>query len=89
MTPEELAKMRDPLNHKNIDRIRKLRGKIELSIELHSRNMSEVRDWFREIADELCGCRAILIEEYRRRPGHDGGEREYQKKIRNKMRRRK
>lgn len=81
MTPEQLARMRNPLNHNNLDRIRRLLGKIEFCIATRSRNSLETKDWFYEIGDELCGCRAILIEECRRRKGHDGGERaEFAKK---------
>lgn len=74
MTPGELARMKNPMNHKNLDRIRKLICKVQFCIDTRSRNAIETHDWFREIADELCGCKAILIEEYRRRTGHDGGE---------------
>ncbi len=62
MTPYELAKMRNPLSIKNVRRIRKLLNAISFNISCRSRNTFEVQDWFREISDELCGCRAILNE---------------------------
>lgn len=62
MTPHELAKMRNMLSIKNVRRIRKLLNAIDFNISCRSRNTFEVHDWFREISDELCACRAILNE---------------------------
>lgn len=62
MTPYELANMRNPLSIKNVRRIRKLLNTISFKIDYRSRDMIEVHDWFREISDELCACRAILYE---------------------------
>lgn len=69
MTPIELAKMRNPLSIKNVRRIRKLLNAISFNMTLRSRDMVEVHGWFHEVADELCGCRAILNEWNDRKKG--------------------
>ena len=60
MTPCELAKMRNFLSVKNVQRIRKLLKTIDYNICTRSRTGLEIRDWFSEISDELCDCNAIL-----------------------------
>lgn len=62
MKPEELARMRNPLNRRNVNRIRNLLNKIDFCIATRSRNAIETDNWFREIADELGACRAIAEE---------------------------
>lgn len=66
-TPDYLKSLRKPLNRRNIDRIRKLLDHIDFCICMRSDDMVATRTWFRDVADEMSKCRAILHEEKRRR----------------------
>lgn len=66
-TPDYLRSLRKPLNRRNIDRIRKLLDHIDFCICMRSNDMVATRTWFRDVADEMSKCIAILHEEKRRR----------------------